>query len=210
MLNSIKQNKKVESTEKNQTEVSLNQQTFDYYEKLLLIINDLTDKTETLFKQGKPTTITYEMIDNQHADYFSKIEEKIHVEAEEIINYLDKCIKWVSYNQSSYEDINLVFNYGSASKSIFNDIKNDISRMIICDEGVAKEISPSSSYFEIIYNQTKASATVAQLLDFFESEKSILKEMNKVDLISLLNYIVGFNWRSSKQFELNKRSELNN
>jgi hypothetical protein len=165
-----------------------------------LIINDLTNKTETSFKQGKPTTITYEMIDDQHAVYFSKIEEKIHVEAEDIINYLDDCFKWASNNRSTHEEISLVYKYGSAFKSIFNDIKNDILLMITCDEGFVKGISPSSSCFDTSYNQNIVSTTVAELLDFLESEKSILREMNKVDLIGLLNYIVGFNWRSSKQF----------
>lgn len=200
MLNSIKQNNNLENSEKNQTESSLNQQTFDYYRNLLLIVDDLTNKTEILFKQGKPTTITYEMIDIQHAVYFSKIEDKIHVEVEDIISYLKKCTDYISQNQSNNKEISFVFNYGSAFKSIFINIRNDISHMITCDEGFAKEISPSSSYFDTFYDQTNPSATVAKLKSFFENEKSILREMNKVDLIGLLNYIVGFNWRSNEQF----------
>jgi len=198
-------NKNVENSKKQQTECLLSHQSFDYFEKLLLMVNDLTEKRKHLFEQGIRTDITKEMIDNQHTDYFSKIEEKIHVKSNDIINYLDECIKRVPDNPSSNEEISLVFNYCSVSKSksIFVSIMNDILLMTTCDEGFAKKIVPSSSYFETINSQTGNFSSRTKLIAFFENEKSFLKEMNNLDLLGFLNYIDGFNWRSSKQFNLN-------
>jgi hypothetical protein len=211
-------NSNLENSEKQHTENLLSHQSFDYFGKLLLIVNDLTKKRKHLFEEGIRTEITKEMIDKRYDGYLTKIEEKIQVKSEDIISYFtryfDECIGYVE-NIDANQYIILAINYGSASKSFYMLIMEDLLHLIICDkcdkidEKIIIEILPSSSYFETINNQT-GNISRTELIAFFENEKSKIKEMNNFDLLGFLNYIDGFNWRSSKSFELQKMSELCN